>query len=206
MIDYETQLLPVVTGTARLAFSYLDAESQDEAVAETIAHAFVAWGRLITNGCKIAAKYWALPKFAVQRVRGGRSVTGRLTLDVMSPDCQLKRGVQVETTDYRGLLDTTEDPAIIAGLRVDFEEWLDTLTTPKRRFIDWLTAGWSVSRIADELGCSQATANSTRWQLSRSWRRYQGEAIPYKSHEKREAIARRWQTPRRDSSAPGNAA
>jgi hypothetical protein len=71
-------MLPTVVTHARCAFHHLRPEAREEAAAECVANAFVAFARLVQLGKVDLAYPSVLACYAVAQVRDHRKVGGRL--------------------------------------------------------------------------------------------------------------------------------
>src|SRR5262245_21836326 len=99
-------LLPAIQRFARFAFRHLDYVGREEAVAEAIAIALVAYRRLVERGRQSIAYATPLARYAVLHVRGGRRVGGRQDqTDVLSPVAQRRHGFTVASLSRAGRRD-----------------------------------------------------------------------------------------------------
>ena len=94
-------MLPTIITHARISFRHFRPEAREEAVAECVANAFVAFARLVQLG-KIELAYPSvLARYAAAQVNDGRKVGGHLNIrDVMSSYCQQRKNVTVERIDH----------------------------------------------------------------------------------------------------------
>ena len=87
-------VLPAVEAHAQTSFRRLRPEARAEAIAESVARAFVDYGSLARRRCLAHAYPGSLATFAVKAVRSHRRVGGhRTTRDVSSPVAQAKHGL-----------------------------------------------------------------------------------------------------------------
>jgi len=94
-------MLPAIATHARISFRYLDPEARQEAVAECVANAFVAYTRLYALGKVELAYASPLARFGISQVKGGRKVGGHLNIrDVSSVYCQRQKGVVLKRLDH----------------------------------------------------------------------------------------------------------
>jgi len=178
--------MPVIQIHARYAFRHLDPEAREESVQEVTANALTAFVRLVELGKVELAYPSALARFGVAQTREGRRVGGRLnSCDVLSEYAQKKRGFKVERLDR---LDNETDEwiqAVVedvhtpvpdqASFRIDFPDWLATLSSRNRRLAKALAAGHSTSEVAKQFDISSGRVSQLRNELADSWRRFHGE-------------------------------
>jgi hypothetical protein len=181
------ELLPSIHRQAAFSFRRLGLDAREEAVQEAIAHAFAAFTRLVRLD-KLDLAYAApLARFAVARVRDGRSVGSRLNADdVMATWCQKRRKISIESLDqyeerggWREVLveDGTASPADIATSRIDFSCWLESLSGRDRRLAEILATGEKTRAAARRFGISAGRVSQMRRKLHEAWQRFQGEVI-----------------------------
>ena len=86
--QFVTTMLPTVTRVARQAFSDLDPDAREEAVAEVVAATFIMFVGLVRDGRESLAYPSVLATYGVRRVRTGRqAATPRNVRDVSSLHC-----------------------------------------------------------------------------------------------------------------------
>lgn len=91
------ELLPEIRRHASFAFRTLRAEAREDAVAEAIANAFVAFKRLVDKNRSEKAHPSVLARFAARQIRAGRRVGMSLNCnDVLSRSAQLKHQLHIE--------------------------------------------------------------------------------------------------------------
>jgi hypothetical protein len=184
--DRFAEMLPGIHRHIRFGFRHLDVESRQEAAQEAIAFAFLAYVRLAQLNKTDLAYPSALARFAVSRVRSGRSIGRRLNVDdVTSTWCQCRRNVQVDQLDqqdgqgnWKEIL--VEDhrragPAETAAARLDMAAWLRTLPVHHQRIAHVLASGETTSATAKLFNVSAARISQVRRQLYEGWQRFQGE-------------------------------
>ena len=187
-----TAHLPAVEKAARWAFGRgrrLRRQDYEEVLAEVCAAAWSAWVGLLRRGKDpVQVGVHGIANNAVRSVRNGRRVAnrsgGRGAMDVYHPEAQKDRGFRVINPDN---LDETVDgslpgvwtnyctPADEACFRVDYEQWLGTLSPRRRRIAALLTEGHGTLEVAREIGVTPAAISQTRSWLHGSWRTFQGE-------------------------------
>ena len=62
-----------------------------------------------------------------------------------------------------------DDPAKIAGLRIDFASWLADLNDRQRRIVKLLVMGNTTQEVAELLGCTDGNVSQYRRRLAESW-------------------------------------
>jgi FixJ family two-component response regulator len=108
--------------------------------------------------------------------------------DITSSYCQARRKVVVQRLDK---YDVEEDswqeiviedrhvgPADVVRVRLDFNDWLNTLSRRNRRVAKFLTLGNRTSDAARKFGVSQGRVSQLRKELKAAWDKFTGEAQP----------------------------
>ena len=189
------QVLPAVQTHAQIQFRRLTADRREEAIQETIAAACAIYQLAAVQGKLNVVCPSSLANFAVRHVRTGRHVGGNQdgAKDVLSPLCRRRHGVQVVSHDrhhaYASVCDGTTDGwrriAVedrktnipdLAAFRVDFGEWLRTLTRRDRRILSALSSGDTTGVVAERFGLTAGRVSQLRRKFEQLWRRFQGEA------------------------------
>ena len=182
-------MLPRIVTHARISFRHLRPEAREEAAAECVANAFVAFARLVQLDKVDLAYPSVLARYAVAQVKAHRKVGGSLNVkDVLSGYAQRQKGFFVERLDrfddeenaWREAVvqDTRLAPVPeIVRFRVDFADWLSTLSTRDRRVALMLASGEATGRTARRFGISAGRVSQIRRQLHERWCRYQGEKL-----------------------------
>jgi hypothetical protein len=187
--EYE-QILPQIRRQACIAFRDQSPELRDELVAETIANTFVAFVRLIERGCGDLVYPTVLAKYAIKQVCEGRRVGGKLNIrDVSSEHAQRRKGITLQSIDRFNqrnnewlevvVEDRSASPADVAATRIDFAEWLRTLSSKQRRMATTLATGESTGAAAKMTGVSAARVSQLRRELRCLWDVFQGQAEPH---------------------------
>ena len=172
-------MLPSIQRHAQRAFRRLAAHDREEAVQAVIANCAVAYLRLVELGKPELGYATPLAQFAVRQHRAGRSVgTPMNCQDVAAPACQRRHGFAIESHgDWK--LALTEDhrttPAELAALRVDFGDWLETLSPRDRRVANALATGEQTSAVARLFQLTAGRVSQLRRELYLSWQRFLGE-------------------------------
>jgi hypothetical protein len=181
------EMLPAIERQARHAFRHLDPEARAEMVEEVVANAYVAYSRLVELGKPELAYPTPLASNGIKQARAGRKVGGKLNVrDVSSRHCQLTKGVKVdrldhfdeESQEWREILieDHTAGPAETACCRIDFADWLKSLSRRYRRIATTLATGETTKRVARRFRVSPGRVSQIRRELFDAWNRFQGEA------------------------------
>jgi hypothetical protein len=180
-------LLPAIRRYAGQRFRHLRPAAREEALAEVVAAAFLAYRRLVALQRQDLIYATPLAKYAVLHVRNGRHVGGHESnRDVLSRSAQLRRGFQVESIDQFDQQDkkwvesiVVEDrratPAEVAAARLDTSAWLATLSSRNRRLAKVLATGESTNEAAKRFGVTPGRVSQLREHFRRSWERFQRE-------------------------------
>ena len=182
------KMLPAIRRHARLAFRHLNAEARDEMVEEVVANAFVAYQRLVELGKADLAYAPPLASYGVRQARAGRKVGGSLNVrDVSSHHCQVTKGVKVGRLDHFEeddqewkeilLEDRKAGPAETAACRIDFADWLRSLSRRYRKIATTLATGESTNRVARRFHVSSGRISQIRRELKESWDGFQGDGV-----------------------------
>ncbi len=179
-------MLPTIRSYAQNAFGYLDAESREDAVQETIANAAVACVRLVRLGKAKQAFPTVLARYGISQVRDGRRVGNRLRIgEVLSSYAQRKKGFVVERLDRFDREANTWIEAIVedhrtpvpdqVAFRIDFPHWLTILSHRNRRIAEALALGNSTGHVARRFRLSPSRVSQLRGELSQSWKDFHGD-------------------------------
>ena len=173
-------MLPSIQRDAERAFRRLSAHDREEAVQAVLAHSALAYLRLVELGKPELGYATPLAGFAVRQHRAGRRVGSRAnSRDIASSTCQRRHGFSVESVDaWRMTLaeDRRMTPAELAALRVDFGDWLKTLSPRDRRVANALATGERTSAVARLFQLTAGRVSQLRRELYVSWQRFIGEA------------------------------
>ena len=184
-VDF-VKLLPSIRRYARKSFMNLNPEARDEAVQEVVANSFAAYRRLIERGKTEVIAPKPLARFAIAQARDGRQVGGRLNChDVSSRYCRNRQGIslqQLEQLDsasgtWKQILveDPSSTPADIVAIRLDFQDWLDSLSARQRQIAEMLSTGETTMAVAKLFKVTAARVSQLRSQLKAAWEAFQGE-------------------------------
>ena len=172
-------MLPSIQRHAARAFRRLPAHDREEAVQAVVAQCALAYLRLVELGKSQVGYATPLARFAVRQYRAGRSVGSSTNCrDVASAACQQRRGFSVQSLDAWKLSlveDRRTTPAELAALRVDFGDWLETLSPRNRQLANVLASGEHASAVARIFQLTAARVSQLRRELYLSWQRFQGE-------------------------------
>jgi hypothetical protein len=189
------KLMPVVERHARVVFRSLPDVDREEAVAETVAAAFVAYRRLRERGIDPVHEFPSMmATFAVKYVRNGRHVGSRSTSkDVLSVRAQRRHGFRVQSLpmtfrrsqeelygEVRGQarLDVFEErlvdnrqtpPADQAAFRIDFAEFVRSLSVRDQRLAEFLSVGHSNKAAAERFHLSPGRITQLRQGWCENW-------------------------------------
>ncbi len=181
------EMLPAIERHARIAFHRLDPEAKAEAVQEVTANAIVAFARLVELGKADLGYPTPLVEHGIAQFRAGRRVGSKLNVnDVTSVRCQVMKGVRVgrldhfdeEDQEWKEVLieDRRAGPAETACCRIDFADWLRTLSRRYRRIATTLATGETTKRVARRFRVSPGRISQIRRELKDSWEGFQGMA------------------------------
>ena len=182
------QMLPAIQDSAAYAFRYLASEEREEAIQDVTVGAMIAFRRLAASDRIHLAYPRALARFGITQYFSGRRSGCRLNVrDVSSAYAQRKKGLQLERLDHyypdqqswREVLleDRQASPADIATTRIDFQDWLESLSERSRKIADSLATGETTSDVAEMFQISLGRVSQIRRELERSWRIFQGEVV-----------------------------
>jgi hypothetical protein len=180
------KLLPAIRRHARVCFRHLPAGAREEAVAEVLADSVLAYVRLESLGKTDLAYPTVLARYAIGHYREGRRVGGQSNAnDVMSGRCLRRNAVVVQplhrrdhrTGTWREVLveDRHSTPGEIAGLRIDFADWLESLSTRDRKVAERLATGETTASAARLFQVSRGRISQLRRQFFESWHKFVGE-------------------------------
>ena len=189
--DWQRQfvaMLPAIQQHALYRFRHRSPEECEDLVAEAVALAFVMFARLVERRQAKRAYVTPLADYACRQVAAGRRLGSPLNVnDITSTYCQRRKGVFVERFDRYDVQDdqwrqvVVEDrqstPADIAAIRIDFNDWLGTLSRRQRRIAETLALGETSSRTARLFHISAGRVSQIRRQLFDTWQTLQGEPV-----------------------------
>jgi len=181
-------MLPAIERHARIAFRHLDPEARADAVEEVIANALVAFVRLVELGKADVAYATPLAMFGIRQFRAGRRVGSKLNVrDVTSSYCQRAKGVCVGRLDrydrdeeeWKEVVveDKHAGPAEVAATRIDFSDWLRSLSRRYRKIATTLATGETTTSAARHFRISPGRISQIRRELKDSWDGFQAEGV-----------------------------
>jgi hypothetical protein len=179
------RLFPAICRQTRQYLRRLTADVQDDAFEEIVADTVVVYARLVELGKEELAYASPLVMYALRKFRAGRRVGCPLNIrDVMSEHCQRRKHVFVKRLDrftqqsneWREVLvaDRHASPADIVAMRIDFSEWLRTLTSRNRQIAERLAVGDSSGSVARRFSVSTGRISQLRRELHESWNQFIG--------------------------------
>jgi hypothetical protein len=179
------QMLPSIARHAQICFRHLPVQTRQEAVQAVVVTAFIMYAQLAELGKGQVAYIGALARYAVRRVRDGRTVETPVNFnDITSRWCQCRRGICVESLDdltQRGdwrecLVESRRStPADTAAARIDFQDWLARLPRRQRAIAELLATGETTKGVSQRFGITPGRVSQLRQQLYTSWNLWQGE-------------------------------
>jgi hypothetical protein len=175
-------MLPALELQIRRALVKLAPHEREEARQAILVYAAVAFARLWELDRSHLAYPAPLVQFGLKQYRAGRIAGGSVnSKDVGSTSCFRKRGCYVEPLD--DWKDTLVEgrgatPAEIAALRIDFGDWLQSLSPRDRKLANELAQGESTSAVARMFRLTAGRVSQLRRELYESWRRFVEELEP----------------------------
>jgi len=175
-------LLPLIQKIAQSRLHRLQTADRDDAIQEVVANAFVAYTKLMLSGGEKRAFATPLANFGVRQYWEGRKVGSRTnSRDILAESCRRRRQLKVgslfrfEADHWCELLleDRRAGPAEIATIRIDFQNWLNSLAPSYRRFAEMLAMGETTNDVARQFHVTPARVSQIRRFLERSWQQFQ---------------------------------
>jgi len=194
-------IVPMIETRARSTFGYLKCANQKaDKVAESVALAWKWFLRLHERGKDVATFPMVFAALVARAVADGRRIAGgEPTNDVMSKTAQRKHGFSVtvfshsdavpiqkrlgnpnsqraiDTLEER-LADNTQTPVPDqAVFRIDFAEWLKTLSTRERTMTQAMMREERTTDLSSAFGVSPGRISQIRSALRRSWTVFCGD-------------------------------
>ena len=180
-------MLPTIIRYAKVSFREFDPETREDLVQEAVANCVVAYARLVERGKQSLGYPTVLAMYAVRQIKDGRRVGKKANVkDVYDIHAKVKGGYQLQ---YIGdpheqcggwreqLTDNRRTPVPDqAAFRIDFPQWLASLSARDRRIVDELAAGERTSDVARRFGVSAGRVSQLRKQLKESWEEFVGDS------------------------------
>ena len=185
-VDQFLQMIPAIKRQARLAFRDLDPEGKEEAIADVVANAFVAFYRLAQLGKTDIAYPTPLAMYGVKQYREGRRTgTKSNCKDISSSYCQKKKRFGVGRLDRFDkqdqhwieilLEDKRSGPAEIVQAKLDIGDWMVSLSRRRRKIAVTLATGESTKAAARKFRVSAGRISQVRKELKKAWEAFVGE-------------------------------
>jgi hypothetical protein len=181
------RMVPAIRRHARIAFRYLDPENRAECIQEAVCNACCAVARLAERNKLNLCYPSVMARFAVAQVRDGRKVGGRSNCqDISSEHCQRQNCIHAERIDHFDededaweeavIQDTRRSPVPeIVAFRVDFNDWLKTLSRRDSRIAAFLALGNRTADAARKFRVSESRISQLRRELAEAWEKFVGE-------------------------------
>jgi hypothetical protein len=181
-------MLPSIRRTAAFQLAGLDPEAKDDAMAEIVANCYVAYFRLVELGKESLAYPSVLARYAISQYRAGRRVGTRARRnDVYAPYCRKKNGhelchIGAPADQVGGWHEYLTDNAVSpvpdqVAFRIDFPNWLSTLSARTRQVVEELADGERVTEVSQRLEITPSRVSQLRRELHAAWQKFQGEDI-----------------------------
>jgi hypothetical protein len=137
--------------------------------------AWICFVRMAENG-KDAEGFQATFVFTVARsVQCGRRLTGmEKAKDVMSGRAQRRHGFTVDSIDEPLKANTITPVPDQAAFRIDFKEWLRTLTSRERKIVRAMLRDERTLDLSRQFDLSPGRISQMRREFAESWSRYCG--------------------------------
>lgn len=174
--------LPRMQRVIRFRLRHLSEDRREEDSAEAIGIAWQNYRNLRMQGRDPAPYIGKIAEYAARSVNSGRKLTGLGRIhDVMSRVAQHEHGHDVESIPLSGedpvnpaVLNALRDhrepsPADQAILNADYEAWLDTLDSRRRKVAQELAGERTNTEVGDLNGVSRGRICQHREELRRSW-------------------------------------
>ena len=153
------RMLPSIERRISHRLRHLNRQAREELTADAVALAYEMFVALVRRDKADLAYATPLATYACRQALAGRHLGSSLNIgDVTSHYCQRRKGVRVQRLDrfdqdegtWKEVLveDRTANPAEIAAMRIDFQDWLASLSRRKRRIAQTLATGERTSKAA----------------------------------------------------------
>ena len=179
-------LLPKIQQQAHAASRHELDERRQELIAEVIANAFIAYVRLVERDLEEIIYATPLAQYAIRQVRSGRRVGCKMNVnDVTSPYARCAKDIMMESLHRRKELhgeweemlveNRKAGPAETAASRIDFGDWMQSLSKRQRNIADTLGSGETTKSAARKFGVTPGRISQLRQELKKAWEEFVGE-------------------------------
>jgi DNA-directed RNA polymerase specialized sigma24 family protein len=175
-----TELYPRIHRLASIQHRRLHGDQHDDAVGETIAWAWKLYRKKALVGEDPDPLLGHMVRFAAGHVRAGKLLGRSEARDVLSRLTRGQGNYRVASLPHaddeeasaavRGALrHRVPGPAEEAACRIDYADWLATLTDKQRAVAAGLEAGLNLTEIAQQHGVTKAAVQAMRSTMARKW-------------------------------------
>lgn len=182
-------LMPEITRYAKRAFRHFKSDRKAEAIQEVTVDSMLMYLRLFERGKVELAFSSVLARLAIARYRDGRRVGVKMNChDVSSPYAQRRKGIQLDSINnfhcddgtWKEILieDKHAGPADTAVVRIDFEEWMSSLSDRDRKIAEALSEGETTQDVALRFHVSSGRISQKRRGYLESWNEFQTDDSP----------------------------
>jgi hypothetical protein len=184
------EIVPRLKSAIPNAVCFIGCEDAEEliqdgtAIAAKLLHSVEQAGKRVTPG--------NIAYYTIRHSRSGRRSTGSSVVDVMQSGTQLNQNTQVvsleepvpmEDTDNEiftlaDVLSTDrEDPAMVAGRRLDWEAFCDTQPTRSNNILDYVAQDRPLTELAQRHRVSRSAIQANKRGLGQKIKEFMGEDI-----------------------------
>jgi DNA-directed RNA polymerase specialized sigma24 family protein len=187
-------LLPRIETHARIYFRHIKCcDRKQDCVQEVISLCWKWFVRLAERGKDAAGFVRTLATLAARSVRSGRRVCGQEKAgDVLSPIAQNRYDFavgtlpEVETLTDNPLMEALHDNTVSpvpdqVCFRVDFAQWLATLTPRNREIAQDMALRYATWELSQKYGISPSRISQLRRAFHDDWTRFCGELLEEES-------------------------
>jgi hypothetical protein len=179
------QMIPDLQKQIAFRFRSIAPDLKEELSAEAMALAFEMFVSLVQRNKADKAAASPLASYACRHVKDGRRCGASLNIkDIDSHYCQQRKHVRKtswyqrdsESEDWRELVveDRHANPADIAVTRIDFRNWLESLSRLKRQIAETLAGGETTQAASKHFQVTEGRISQLRRELLDSWNTFQG--------------------------------
>jgi hypothetical protein len=185
------QLLPAIRRQADFLLQSFDDETREDATAEILAHTVVAYRNLWIRGRANRAFAAPLTRFAMAAYFAGRrtgtKINSRDAYAVAANKKSSPRRISLHAPNRHcgslvmELLDRSAQScrwSILdqVAFRLDFGEWLTSLSVRNRDLVAHLAVGYTTLEVSDLFGVTAGRVSQLRRELEASWQEFVGDA------------------------------